>query len=386
MSRLLKLLLPILLTVILSGCTPSREIKDLSIVEGMGIDAGSGESFQLTFQIFNPKSTGGGNGEKSGTSQENIIAVGNGSTIYDAIRNTTLGVGKKLYFSNTETYIVSDEICRNSFDKLIDFIERAPEVKPIERLYVAKGSASDILTAKKDGKLIPSSDLKKIAENYNLTSKIVTTTMEDIYEAQSSGMRDIVLAAVKASRDSTGNVTLTMDGTAVFRKSRLAGYLDNTQTRGLLWAFGKAKGGIVTVSPSGGGTVSLEVVGSRSSEEVIVKDGKPTIKIDVKFQSDIAEMETGRNTSLNPEWIGELTALQNTEVKSEIESAVNTCLRDFQADVFGFGLKIYEDEPEIWRKISSGWTQEMKTLPVEVNVTSDIELSGLITNRTAAAK
>lgn len=54
--------------------------------------------------------------------------------------------------------------------------------------------------------------------------------------------------------DKEGKMVLRLraGGTAVFKKDKLVGWLDNAETRGLLWVLGKVQSGILVVPAPGG--------------------------------------------------------------------------------------------------------------------------------------
>jgi spore germination protein KC len=389
MKRLVSFALIILIIIILiifplAGCTSYKELKDLSIVEATGFDSAGSNSFKLTFQIFNPKSGGGGGTVKksSGEATETIVQ-GTGNGIYDAIRNATLTIGRKLYFSNTRIYLVGEDICKNNFDKLIDFLERPTSIRPNVNLCVVKGTTMEVLTAKKNDQIISAQTIQEIIESYGTSSKILNTELENIFEAESTGVTDIALPAIKVARDDQGNDIITMDGTAVFKKNILAGYLDLNETRGALWIMGKVKSGIIVTKPSNGGSVSMEIISANSKIDLITKDNKPAIKINIDFATDVAEMQTPKDTALSVQYLKQLKALQEEQVKKEMQAAITKVVHEYDSDVFGFGMMIFQNQPDVWRKIRADWNNGLKNISIEVNVTSKIEHSGLITDKTS---
>jgi hypothetical protein len=135
------------------------ELKNESIVEGMGIDYEKNQ-YNITFQIYNTQSSGGGGEEakKSSGSGKVKILQSTGTSLFEAVRNATLQNGRKLYFSNIRAFIIGDEVSKNHFAELLDFMERNQQIKPTERIFAAKGKASDILSFKQDDEIVP--DLK----------------------------------------------------------------------------------------------------------------------------------------------------------------------------------------------------------------------------------
>jgi spore germination protein KC len=383
MKKLVSYTLIILLIISLTGCIPTKELKNLSIVESVGFDSTGTNSFKLTFQIFNPKSaSGGGSDKKSSGGSTELVAQSTGAGIYDAIRNATLAIGRKLYFSNTYIYFVGEDLCRNNFDSLIDFLERPSEIRPNEAICVVKSTAEDLLTAKKDDQIIPAQKINEIVESYGTSSKILDTELEDVYENESTGITDIALPAVKVTKDDKGDDIITMDGTAVFKKNILAGYLDADETRGALWIMGKVNSGIIVTKPSQGGTVSMEITSEKTGVKVITKDSKPAIKIDVNFNSDIVEMQTSGDAILDKDYLTELKSLQEDVVKKEISSAITKAIREYDSDIFGFGFMIFENQPDYWKKNKLNWENELKSIPIEITVNSKIRHSGTMTDKT----
>ena len=102
----------LLVSFLFTGCMPYKELKNESIVEGMGIDSDP-DGYKVTFQIYKPEKGGGGeeSGKKGGGSKVTILQS-SGASLFDAVRNATLQNGRKLYFSNTRAYIIGEDVCR----------------------------------------------------------------------------------------------------------------------------------------------------------------------------------------------------------------------------------------------------------------------------------
>lgn len=367
------------LALLTSGCIPYLELKQESIVEGLGIDTDGAGGYTLTFQIFKPESGGGGGEEsKKGGSSNQTILTSSGKTLNDAMRNATLQIGRKLYFSNNRAYVIGEDVCKNDITNIIDILERNEQIMPRERIYIAKGTAADILTYKKDGEIVPATNLEAMSENYFQTSKMVDSHLFDIFRNLSYGITQPAIAAAVIQTGADGKPLLVMQGTAFFYNNRLAGYLDEKQTRGFLWIEGKVKSGIITLKLPDGGKASSEIISSSSKVEVEDKNGKPSIKIDIKAETNINELETNNAITLDSNYIDKLNAIQNEVIKSEAQSAIQTALYNSNSDIFGFGISVYENQPELWKKISKDWSKQLKNLDVQIHVDSKIVHSGLI--------
>lgn len=358
-----------------SGCIPYKELKDNSIVEGMGIDWGT-DGYEVTFQIYKPQKSGG-----SGNSGSSTISIlqSSGVTVFDALRNATLQNGRKLYFSNVRAYIFSEEVCKKNLAKLFDMMERNHEIRPKSHVFIAKGKAADILMCKKDDEIMPAANLEEMARNYEQTSKIAKSQLIDIFKNISTGITDQAIAAVTLKSADNGDKIVEIDGTAIFHKNKLVGYLDPNQTRGFLFIKGSANGGVLVLNLSQGGTANMEL--SRSSSKITFEgdEKSPVIKIKIDFATELTEVQSENEYSVDDSFVASLKKLQNQTVISEAQSAIDVALSTYGADVFGLGLGIFENNPDIWHKIGKNWDETAKNLKVEITAESMIDSTGLTT-------
>lgn len=95
--------MPVLLTVwlilslILTGCWNSRELNDLAIVSGIGIDltANNGE-FRVTFQVVNPSASSTSMGSGNGMPAVTVISASD-RTVFGALRKASKRATRQLF-------------------------------------------------------------------------------------------------------------------------------------------------------------------------------------------------------------------------------------------------------------------------------------------------
>lgn len=441
-----------------SACTPSTEIKALAIVEGVGVDKNQDGSYFVTFQIFNPSDSGGGGGGEANaqaTSTKNIQCAG--ESLFDASRNATKQMGKKLYYSNLRAMIVSKEICENNFLDLIDFLERNHEVPPSMRVYMSEGKAADVLTAKGKSGNISAEELTLTVQNGNNSSEILDQTLGEIERMIGSQTTDLSLpvislaggesfgkslsssvtkdktasgstssqnttgklanqnagssaksssgnsstsssASSSSSSGTTGGSASSMSGSssggssgggssgnsifyfqksAVFSGYKLAGQIDDKATRGVLWVQGLVSSGVIDVYINNK-PAALEIQSAKSKLSVTEKDGKPQMNVDISFTTRLSENES--NSYVDENFSKLVTQLQNEAVKKEVQAALDASLKKYNADIFGFGERIYQMKPQLWASISQSWKKDLKTLQVNTTVNSQMLNVGLTAN------
>lgn len=379
-------ILAVTLPLSLTGCMPYMELKNESIVEGMGIDYEKNQ-YNITFQIYNTQSSGGGGEEakKSSGSGKVKILQSTGTSLFEAVRNATLQNGRKLYFSNIRAFIIGDEVSKNHFAELLDFMERNQQIKPTERIFAAKGKASDILSFKQDDEIVPAINIQQMAQSNTETSKVPDIELLDVFNSMASGLTDPVVTSISIGK--TGDKkNIQLSGTAVIHNNKLAGYLDYNQTKGFMWITGQGKGGVVVTKLPQGGMVTSEIMGCSSKISVSGNEKKPVIDVSVKTQTNITEINTNKEYIINDKFLETVKNMQNEEIKKDINLAIKQALRTYDSDIFGFGKKIFEDKPEMWRKLSAKWSETVKNLNVKISVNSEVKHIGLTNKPTFPQK
>ena len=130
------LLLCILILLIQTGCWGGREINDLEIVVGMGVDKDSTPgNILLTAQIAKPGEMGKTSGNDGGSGDTKAFWNVNStkSAIFDAARDITHKTGNRLFVSHSQVVIFGNDIAAEGLQKYIDFFLRAHEMRPITR-------------------------------------------------------------------------------------------------------------------------------------------------------------------------------------------------------------------------------------------------------------
>lgn len=196
----------------------------------------------------------------------------------------------------------------------------------------------------------------------------------------------------KISRDSSDGkkrtqaigIVLKVGGTAVFRGNKMAGWLDERETRGLLWVRGKVKGGVITV-PCGSGSgkgedirYSMEILRNGSKIEPELTDGELSVTVKVNAGTSIQEAECQEELE-KPEVIESIKQSLAGAIQGEVEAALAKAQHEYRSDVFGFGEAVHRKYPDVWKEMKNNWKEIYPDLPVYVEVEAKIARTGLVT-------
>jgi len=127
---IMKLILCFFMLFTLSGCLGGREINDLEIVIGIGVDKDENTgNILLTAQVVKDDTAGRATGNGSGGDSKafwNVYSRGN--SIFDSVRQITHKTGNRLFISHSQVVIFGNDIAEEGLQGYVDFFLRAHEM------------------------------------------------------------------------------------------------------------------------------------------------------------------------------------------------------------------------------------------------------------------
>ena len=137
----------IILTSLLSGCWNYRDLEDLSIVSGIGLDLKEKDEIIMTAQIINTSSLKSGeSGSGSGSADQTVrVTTSTGNTVFQALRNFIPQASRRLYLSHMQVLIIGQDAAKKGVYPLIDLFVRNHESRPGIRLLISHEKAGDVL-------------------------------------------------------------------------------------------------------------------------------------------------------------------------------------------------------------------------------------------------
>ena len=373
----LKMLLSLLMVINISGCWDRHELNTLTIVSGLGIDkAKDPGKIQLTTQIIKTaeikSSQEGGSGGKKPYS--NLTSTG--ETVFDAIKNYTHECSRKIYLPHNKILIFSHDIAKEGVKKYVDFFIRDPESRRLVKVLVSKGNAKEILESEKGLEEIPGIGISRLVDANSAISEASNVNLQEFLTRLMSKTTAPIASLIEVVDHGKEKIA-RLTGTAVFKTDKLAGYLNETETRGLLWVIDKIKSGIIVVkSPNGKDKISLQI--TRASSEIIpeVKDNEVCITVKIDEEGNLGENMSSKDLTALPEWAS-LEEAQADVIRQEVMAALKKA-QELNTDIFGFGDAVHRKYPEQWDELEKQWEQYFPDLKVEVIVNANLSRSGMV--------
>ncbi|MDX9871313.1 MAG: Ger(x)C family spore germination protein, partial [Clostridia bacterium] len=233
--------------LLLSGCWSRRELNFLAIVEGFGVDKdrSTGEVV-ASHQIIKPDVAKAGQGASegggsSGSPVWNLTA--RGKTFFDAIRKGSLQSPRRLYYGHNKIIVIGEEAAKGGISPYLDLAGRDPELRPGVWVFIARGTtAEEIINAQSVQNPISSTVIDDMAKVSRASSYSAPIAIEDFLRILNSEPTAVyapgIIIGERIKKDGQELVGFRLSGTAVFIDDKLIGWLDEEETRGLLWLLG----------------------------------------------------------------------------------------------------------------------------------------------------
>lgn len=378
MKRLLTLFL-ILNTVFLSGCWDMRELNELGMVMMVGVDKGPNNSgFLVTVQIAKGKGQGGGQGNTGG-GEATWVASADGSTIFEAVRNIARFSSRRIMWAHNNVIVIGEDLAREDITPVIDFFTHNPELRMKTWVGIARGKASEYVSVKTGMEDIPGIAVAELFRYNQLPSISTQTDMLRLYsDFLSDSIQPIVSAFRKREKmPGEGRNQVELSGGAVFKGTRMLGWLTPEEIRGISWVRGETKSTVLSVSniSASDKKVAVEIrnIKVKTNSEII--NGSPIINIDFKAEGHIAEEDFISNMSIS-EMKSKVEKETERQVKRYITQGIDRVQKEYKSDVLGFGRRVHIEHKYEWdRSIKSKWEDIYPNTEAKVNVHIDLRSS-----------
>ncbi|MHB8918629.1 MAG: Ger(x)C family spore germination protein, partial [Desulfocucumaceae bacterium] len=257
MIRILSILFLLAVIITQPGCWDHREVERLGIVMATGVDLAPEGRFRVIVQNINPSALGrgmaGGGGVMPGVSSKPYRNRSiEGETMFEAIRELSRQTPRQLFFAHNQVILISEKLARErGVTEVMDFFERNPQIRRTTWLLVGKGDMNALLD--EPGRLegSPAQRMFGIISERDLSSQYAVQRLGDFLETMESESTQPYTAVLERipnkaltpehrNKLAEGHIaephqSMVINGTAVFRRDKMAGWLNSKESRGLLW-------------------------------------------------------------------------------------------------------------------------------------------------------
>lgn len=372
-----KYLTVIISLLLLSGCWDRVELQDLSIITAAAIDQLDDGRIRISVQQFIPRAITSGETGEDPSMGSTFVREGIGDSLAHAVSILQSNVPRTLFWGQCRIFIFGSDIAKSGIRKEIDFLVRHPSPRGTSFLYVSEGEAKEILSLIPPLERYSGEVLRKLSQN----EVGVNTTLREVDiglmgEGESISLPFIKVLNPKEKTRKPNETIPIIDGTALFRKDKMAGILNIAETRGLVWLIHTVKKSTLSVTPEGYNEkiVLTPTTGNVKYRPSIVNN-RWVMNIHFQIEGDAVQNETMLNL-LNKDVIKQLEKEYEMVLKERVNQTLEKLQQEFKTDVIDFGRRFHQKYPKEWRKVKNHWEEKFPEVEVKITVVANIRTPG----------
>lgn len=357
------IILILLVCLTFTGCNSQNNLRDLSIVEGMGIDYKDGE-IEVTVQTLNLVKEG--SGSEALSQNVTMNTSGTGKNISDALTTISKGISKKLFFGQNRVIVFGRDFATNHLDENLDYFLRSSDSRADILLCVADDTAKSVIESKENNALVPAESIASLlitGEKRGFSAKITTNELLNLYADKTS---DMYLPIVRCEKDK-----IAVLGIAIYDNNKLVSVLNDKNMQGLLFLKDKIKSGLVMVESTNLGKTTVEITKSSSKATVKYENGKITLHEKISTDITLNEAEKGIIEPITDKDIKEIKLLTEKEIEKSCKSAFEECLK-YKSDCLRLGENLAMRDPHAYSVLSDNWDENLKDAEIITEVKCNI--------------
>ncbi|TFE23461.1 Ger(x)C family spore germination protein [Cohnella luojiensis] len=389
MKQKILLLLLSMSMIVIGGCWSRRELMELAIVVGIGIDKKENE-YVVSSQVVIPSEAGGQKASPIGYAPTTKF-VASAPTIIEAFRKMTTISPRRMYTSHVRILVIGEEVAEEGLQDVLDYFYRDRTFRLDFYVVIArKTKAENILSIFTKLEKIPSVSLfTSLATSEKTYSNARGVHLDELINTMVSPGKNPVLTGLTIIGDETQGETkdniqritphtrLKISTLGVLKKDKLVGWLSDKESRGFNFITGQVMGSVGDVVLPSGGKVAVEAFRSEAHMKSRIRRGEPEMEIKILTEGDIAEVD-GSIDLMEQKNIQMLENLLEQRIKHLAESAIEKGQTKLKSDIFGFGEVIHRQHPKIWNKLQKNWAEDFVDVPVRIKVDAKLRRTGKV--------
>ncbi|OJU14383.1 MAG: hypothetical protein BGN88_11765 [Clostridiales bacterium 43-6] len=212
-------------------------------------------------------------------------------------------------------------------------------------------------------------ELALMIHNSDSSGEIPKVHLYQFINAMGTDGKEPVLPSVTLMDDIDKKIVAST-GSAVFKGSRLRGFISNEETMWYLFVTNEIKSGLLTMhldpkKPKE--TVSFEIFRSETEMKPVFSNQSVSMSIKIKLLVKLNEI-AGETNYADGKQQNELEDKASEQLKENIMALIEKMKKEFDLDIFGFGNVVYQEKPLFFEKVKSSWDQQYQNLKVELQV------------------
>lgn len=343
MKYVFRLLLPVTLLLLLSGCWSYSELNERTIIAGAAVDLTESGEILLTAETVEFS-------EGDSPSVKAEILTGKGRSIAEAVYDIMNQSGKELYWYQATLLVIDNKYAEKGIRELLDYILNVNEMRLTLKLAVSRlETAAEVFELECHGSNIKSFAIDSIIKEQSGLGKTVSSDAYYIINRMLEPGAEFALSQI-LSDVSQKSATVDIAGCGVFKDDKLAGWLDDEETVFVQLLSGnvqKAEFDFILE----GSRVAVNASDWKIKTRPTIAGGKAEtdVEINAEYEILVIDGDLDVNETADTE---KISAALGRFVESHLKDMVEH-LQALSCDALGWGNLVWQSNPEGYNGLAS---------------------------------
>ncbi|MBS3937857.1 MAG: Ger(x)C family spore germination protein [Peptococcaceae bacterium] len=383
--------LVLMISLLLVGCWDQQEITDLASIAGLGFDVGSyPHTVRMSFMTSPPRAGLGGEGGDG--SRLRVMTVEAGS-FTEALILLQGHIRRQPFFLHLGFILFGEELAKSGLNGQIAALQGRSTIRGSVPIFVAQGTAEEILTARSGIGHAPGQDIADLLDNLAEAPLGRPTTIHNVRNVLGGLGSEITAPILELTPlrlqagDEKPEVGLGLANEqlrevfvrrlAVFRRDRWVADFDQYLVQTFVLLTGTTKMGSLNITnPADPKSImGIAIANFQARFEIKIEGDKVEVEILPRVKAIVREVSGSyilRDRGLEP-------IAQNIEQEVNRQViAVMSFLQEQKADALGIGDMIRRQQPDVWARLEPRWGQLFPQITVSVNTEAEITSTGML--------
>ncbi|MBO0994115.1 Ger(x)C family spore germination protein [Bacillus sp. SD088] len=369
------------LAIAIDKADPGEEKEEGYITHMPGSQPATEKLLKITAQVSVPGRIPLGPETTGGEEQEPVWVISTvGHTVDDALLNLQQELADQLFLGHLRILVINKEIAQEGVKELNDFFRRNAQVRRTTWMVISEEKAEKYMEIAPKLERVPALYLTDMVGNAEKLGKIPSSDMGIFWRTLSSKGQDGALPYLKIHRAEN----IAIKGFAYFHEDKMKGTIEPIEIGQLMGILGEKQGGygVFINVPGTDDKVLVRAIRRYSRMKVSIKDGKPKIRIKIRYENEIDEDAKSDVNLASIDLIKKIEKQTNKATTASLKKLIRKMQRE-ESDIFGFGEHVRAKQPAYWKKhikTKENWRQVFKEVDIDIEVDTQIQQSGIKSN------
>lgn len=343
----------------------SVHLKDMMVVEGMGVDI-KGEKISVSVQTLNANKV---SNSEAPSGNMTIVTQGEGRAVYDAVSNLANIVSKKIFFGQNKLIVFSRELASNRLEENLDYFLRSADSRADVAVCLSDDEAKSIIESKEYDSHVPAENIVYLIRNAENSGQSYYVTVNELLNIYYDKTSDIFLPVLSINPQ-TKNAQL--GGIGLFENDRLVYVTDADETMGFSFIKGKIENCSIGLNDGELGKIGADIMQPKVTNKAEIVNSKIVFKTDIQCELMINEVQNAVLMSLDKEKLHRICTLAGREIERCCAKAFSAC-RQNGSDALRVGEYLAKDSPQSYRLVCDDWDNYFGGVEYEVHANVEIK-------------